>query len=111
MDELNLKGVTQYYTYVEERQKVHCLNTLFSKVGESCKGRGGGWREWAGEVGSYSCLLFQKLYTIHIQQIMYSAKFLWVYNFTNFVYFQSFAKVFQMAHSFHAARVSIDNIL
>ena len=37
MDELTLKGVTQYYAYVEERQKVHCLNTLFSKVGE---GRG-----------------------------------------------------------------------
>ena len=64
MDELTLKGVTQYYAYVEERQKVHCLNTLFSKVGEregrgggreeggSCKGRGRGGREWAGEVGS-----------------------------------------------------------
>ena len=34
MDELTLKGVTQYYAYVEERQNVHCLNTLFSKVGE-----------------------------------------------------------------------------
>ena len=33
MDELTLKGVTQYYAFVEERQKVHCLNTLFSKVG------------------------------------------------------------------------------
>ena len=22
----------QYYAFVEERQKVHCLNTLFSKV-------------------------------------------------------------------------------
>lgn len=32
MDELTLKGVTQYYAYVEESQKVHCLNTLFSKV-------------------------------------------------------------------------------
>ena len=32
MDELTLKGVTQYYAFVEERQKVHCLNTLFSKV-------------------------------------------------------------------------------
>lgn len=32
MEELTLKGVTQYYAYVEERQKVHCLNTLFSKV-------------------------------------------------------------------------------
>ena len=32
MDELTLRGVTQYYAYVEERQKVICLNTLFSKV-------------------------------------------------------------------------------
>ncbi|KAL3893796.1 MAG: hypothetical protein SGCHY_005630 [Lobulomycetales sp.] len=31
MDTLTLKGITQYYAYVEERQKVHCLNTLFSK--------------------------------------------------------------------------------
>ncbi len=35
MDELTLKGVTQYYAYVEERQKVHCLNTLFSKVSQT----------------------------------------------------------------------------
>ena len=35
MDELTLKGVTQYYAFVQERQKVHCLNTLFSKVGSS----------------------------------------------------------------------------
>lgn len=33
MEELTLKGVTQYYAFVQERQKVHCLNTLFSKVG------------------------------------------------------------------------------
>lgn len=32
MDELTLKGITQYYAFVEERQKIHCLNTLFSKV-------------------------------------------------------------------------------
>merc|ERR1719443_1540233 len=32
MDELTLKGVTQYYAFVEEKQKVHCLNTLFSKL-------------------------------------------------------------------------------
>jgi ATP-dependent RNA helicase DDX6/DHH1 len=32
MDELTLRGVTQYYAFVMERQKVHCLNTLFSKV-------------------------------------------------------------------------------
>jgi len=32
MDELTLKGVSQYYAFVQERQKVHCLNTLFSKL-------------------------------------------------------------------------------
>jgi len=32
MDELTLRGVTQYYAFVDERQKVHCLNTLFNKV-------------------------------------------------------------------------------
>lgn len=32
MDELTLKGVSQYYAYVQEKQKVHCLNTLFSKL-------------------------------------------------------------------------------
>ena len=30
--ELTLKGVTQYYAFVAEKQKVHCLNTLFSKL-------------------------------------------------------------------------------
>ena len=38
MDELTLRGVTQYYAYVEERQKVHCLNTLFSKVWTAISG-------------------------------------------------------------------------
>jgi ATP-dependent RNA helicase DDX6/DHH1 len=32
MDELTLRGITQYYAYVQESQKVHCLNTLFSKL-------------------------------------------------------------------------------
>jgi ATP-dependent RNA helicase DDX6/DHH1 len=32
MEELTLKGVTQYYAFVDEKQKVHCLNTLFSKL-------------------------------------------------------------------------------
>ncbi|EHY58411.1 DExD/H-box ATP-dependent RNA helicase dhh1 [Exophiala dermatitidis] len=32
MDELTLRGITQYYAFVEEKQKVHCLNTLFSKL-------------------------------------------------------------------------------
>jgi len=32
MDELTLKGVTQYYAYLEEKEKLHCLNTLFSKL-------------------------------------------------------------------------------
>ena len=29
MEELTLKGVTQYYVYLEEKFKVHCLNLLF----------------------------------------------------------------------------------
>lgn len=32
MDELTLKGISQYYAYVEERQKVHCLHTLFRRL-------------------------------------------------------------------------------
>lgn len=32
MEELTLKGVTQFYAYVKEKQKVHCLNTLFAKL-------------------------------------------------------------------------------
>lgn len=32
MDELTLIGVTQYYCYLEEKHKVHCLNTLFGKL-------------------------------------------------------------------------------
>ncbi|KAK2078985.1 hypothetical protein QBZ16_002675 [Prototheca wickerhamii] len=32
MEELTLRGITQYYAFVEERQKVHCLNTLFNKL-------------------------------------------------------------------------------
>ncbi|KAM3070056.1 DExD/H-box ATP-dependent RNA helicase dhh1 [Clarireedia jacksonii] len=32
MDELTLRGITQYYAFVEEKDKVHCLNTLFSKL-------------------------------------------------------------------------------
>jgi len=32
MEELTLKGITQFYAFVEERAKVHCLNTLFSKL-------------------------------------------------------------------------------
>ncbi|PAV74952.1 hypothetical protein WR25_10168 isoform B [Diploscapter pachys] len=32
MDELTLLGVTQYYAFVQEKQKVHCLNTLFRKA-------------------------------------------------------------------------------
>eukprot|EP00178_Gracilaria_changii_P014439 TRINITY_DN406_c0_g2_i1.p1 TRINITY_DN406_c0_g2~~TRINITY_DN406_c0_g2_i1.p1 ORF type:complete len:422 (-),score=68.68 TRINITY_DN406_c0_g2_i1:879-2111(-) len=32
MDELTLQGITQYYAFVEESKKVHCLNTLFSKL-------------------------------------------------------------------------------
>merc|ERR1711997_470558 len=32
MDELTLKGITQYYAFVQEKQKIHCLNTLFTKL-------------------------------------------------------------------------------
>jgi ATP-dependent RNA helicase DDX6/DHH1 len=32
MDELTLQGVTQYYAFVDEKQKVVCLNTLFNKL-------------------------------------------------------------------------------
>jgi len=32
MDDLTLKGITQFYAFVEERQKVHCLHTLFTKL-------------------------------------------------------------------------------
>jgi len=32
MSELTLKGVTQYYAFVSENKKVHCLNTLFSRL-------------------------------------------------------------------------------
>jgi len=32
MEELTLIGVTQYYVFLEEKQKIHCLNTLFSKL-------------------------------------------------------------------------------
>lgn len=32
MEDLTLKGITQYYAFVEEKHKVHCLNTLFSKL-------------------------------------------------------------------------------
>lgn len=32
MDELTLIGISQFYAFVEERQKVHCLNTLFTKL-------------------------------------------------------------------------------
>lgn len=32
MTELTLKGISEFYVYLEERQKVHCLNTLFAKL-------------------------------------------------------------------------------
>lgn len=32
MEELTLKGVTQYYAFVEEKQKLHVINTLFAKL-------------------------------------------------------------------------------
>ena len=32
MTELTLKGMSQFYAYIEERQKLHCQNTLFGKL-------------------------------------------------------------------------------
>merc|ERR1719403_777408 len=32
MTDLTLKGVTQYYAYVDEKQKVLCLHTLFKRL-------------------------------------------------------------------------------
>jgi ATP-dependent RNA helicase DDX6/DHH1 len=32
MEELTLVGVTQYYVYLEDKQKVLALNALFSKL-------------------------------------------------------------------------------
>lgn len=32
MEELTLLGITQYYAFVEEKQKLHCLHTLFAKL-------------------------------------------------------------------------------
>lgn len=32
METLTLRGVTQFYAFVEEKQKVRCLNTLFSRL-------------------------------------------------------------------------------
>jgi ATP-dependent RNA helicase DDX6/DHH1 len=34
MDELTLLGVTQYYTYLQEKFKLHCIHTLFQKVSQ-----------------------------------------------------------------------------
>ena len=32
MEELTLLGITQYYTYLKEKLKLHCLHTLFEKL-------------------------------------------------------------------------------
>eukprot|EP01061_Rhynchopus_euleeides_P001778 TRINITY_DN112_c0_g2_i1.p1 TRINITY_DN112_c0_g2~~TRINITY_DN112_c0_g2_i1.p1 ORF type:complete len:442 (+),score=190.41 TRINITY_DN112_c0_g2_i1:104-1327(+) len=32
MEELTLKGISQFYAYLDGRQKLHCLNSLFSKL-------------------------------------------------------------------------------
>ena len=32
MEELTLFGITQYYTYIEEKLKLQCLHTLFQKL-------------------------------------------------------------------------------
>uniref|UniRef100_A0A914CFJ6 RNA helicase n=1 Tax=Acrobeloides nanus TaxID=290746 RepID=A0A914CFJ6_9BILA len=32
MEQLTLLGISQFYAYVQEKQKLHCLNTLFRKL-------------------------------------------------------------------------------
>ena len=32
MTDLTLKGVTSYYAYLEEKEKVSCLKVLFAKL-------------------------------------------------------------------------------
>ena len=32
MDELTLKGISQFYAFVDGKQKLHCLNSLFSRL-------------------------------------------------------------------------------
>eukprot|EP00754_Rhynchopus_humris_P026146 Rhum_TRINITY_DN14996_c3_g32::Rhum_TRINITY_DN14996_c3_g32_i1::g.132278::m.132278/K12614/DDX6, RCK, DHH1; ATP-dependent RNA helicase DDX6/DHH1 len=32
MEELTLKGISQFYAYLDGKQKLHCLNSLFSKL-------------------------------------------------------------------------------
>ena len=32
MDELTLRGISQFFAFMDERQKVNCLNTLFTKL-------------------------------------------------------------------------------
>jgi ATP-dependent RNA helicase DDX6/DHH1 len=32
MEKLTLRGITQYYAFVDEKHKIHCLNTLFSRL-------------------------------------------------------------------------------
>ncbi|KAJ9464036.1 DEAD-box ATP-dependent RNA helicase 8 [Diplonema papillatum] len=32
MDELTLKGISQFYAFVDGRQKLHCLNSLFGRL-------------------------------------------------------------------------------
>lgn len=36
MDELTLKGITQYYAFVEESKKIHCLNSMYRRVFLAC---------------------------------------------------------------------------
>lgn len=69
MEELTLKGVTQYYAFVQERQKVHCLNTLFSKV--------------CNMIMIHSCTIFYLLnchnLSYHIDIILLSG--VWIHNY------------------------------
>ena len=62
MDELTLKGVTQYYAFVQEKQKVHCLNTLFSKVS-----------------GPQQCLMIGKFVTVTRFWVLHSLHWLYIH--------------------------------
>lgn len=81
MEELTLKGVTQYYAFVQERQKVHCLNTLFSKVSNSHESHDSyvilSNRNWAKKHWAKKWALLNKVFSISI--IKFESIFLFLY--------------------------------
>lgn len=70
MEELTLKGVTQYYAFVQERQKVHCLNTLFSKVIQNIVITLKNGRTWVVHISWWQVHIYELqllLWLIHMQ--------------------------------------------